>query len=299
MKQVPELHPDCAAFLAGAASLDLPAATVEQIRARYKTLCARYAGPPAPVAQIEHLTAPVHARLYSDDPAAPLLVWFHGGRMISGDLDTHDALCRLLVRSSGFRVLSVAYRLAPEHPYPAALEDAREALALAGTLSSKIALGGDSAGASLALSVALDATPPVHALVLVYPMIDAACSLPSHEEFRHGPGTSGEDIRFGYELWLPPGADPRDPSISPFYAPDLRALPQVFLLTAGVDPLRDEGLAFAERIRAAGLPLTASHEPDHIHGFLTYPARFEAAHRACHAIGRFLRASVDLPHRSL
>ncbi len=290
---MPDLHPDCIAYLEDLAALGLPANTVHEIRARYRTLCARYAGPLVPVARIVHLSAPVHARLYENNPAAPLLVWFHGGRIISGDLDTHDSLCRQLAKSSGWRVLSVAYRLAPEHPYPAAIEDAREAIALAGTLSRAVALGGDSAGASLALSMALEAMPPAKALVLVYPMIDAACSSPSHREFLQGPATSSQDIRFGYHLWLPPDADPRDPDISPFYAADLRALPATFLLTAGIDPLRDEGLALAARIREAGRPLTAIHEPTHIHGFLTYPARFEAARRAIRDIAAFLRHSLQ------
>jgi acetyl esterase len=289
---VPDLHADCLAYLAEVAGLNLPAGTIAEVRARYRALCARYAGPPAPVAHVEHLTSPVHARLYADRAEAPLLVWFHGGRMISGDLDTHDAACRLLVRASGWRVLSAAYRLAPEHPYPAALEDARQALALAGMLSPTVALGGDSAGGLLALAVALDSAPPVQALVLVYPMLDAACQSPSHREFLAGPGPSSRDMRAGYDLWLPPGADPLDPAISPLYAPDLRALPPVFLLTAGADPLRDEGLALAARIREAGRPLTAVHEPAHIHGFFTYPARFQAARRACRGIGAFLRAGA-------
>ena len=283
-----ELHPDCQAFLEEVARLNIPASTVEEIRARYRRLCRHFAGPRAEGVETSEIEAPVRARLYATSPAAPLLVWFHGGRMISGDLETHDAVCRLLASRSGWRVLIVDYRLAPEHPFPAAVEDASAALAFARAMSPAVAIGGDSAGASLALAAALTAPQSAAALVLIYPMIDATCHLPSHAEFRAGPGTSSEDIRLGYTLWLPPGADARDPRISPLFSPSFAGLPPTFLLTAGIDPLRDEGVRLAARLIESEVPLTHTHYPRHLHGFLTYPARFTAAGEAVAHAAAFL-----------
>lgn len=282
---MPELDPDCLAYLEEMRALALPAATPAEIRARYGALCARYSGPPVDV-RVEDIAGPVPLRLYGAGPR--LLVWFHGGRMVSGDLDTHDAPCRLLARASGGRVLAVDYRLGPEHPYPAALEDAAAALEFARTLSDEVALGGDSAGASLALAAALEAPGVVSALALIYPMIDATCSLPSHREFEDGPGTSSRDIRLGYDWWLPAGTDRRAPRVSPLWASGLAALPRTFVLTCGVDPLRDEGLELARRLSAAGVAVERRHYPGHLHGFLTYPARFAAAARAVAETARFL-----------
>ena len=284
---MPELHPDCRAFLDEVARLNIPVSTVGEIRARYRRLCQHFAGPRVEGVETREIEAPVRARLYATSPTAPLLVWFHGGRMISGDLETHDAVCRLLVTHSGWRVLAVHYRLAPEHPFPAAVEDASTALAFAQSMATAVALGGDSAGASLALTAALAAPQPAAALVLVYPMIDATCHLPSHEEFRNGPGTSSEDIRLGYRLWLPPGAGATDPRISPLFSQDLAGLPRTFLLTAGIDPLRDEGLRLAARLIEAEVPVIQAHYPAHVHGFLTYPAGF-AATEAVEQIAAFL-----------
>jgi acetyl esterase len=283
-----ELHPDCRAFLDEVARLNIPASTVPEIRARYRRLCRHFGGPRVEGVETTEVDAPVRARLYATAPAAPLLVWFHGGRMISGDLETHDAVCRLLAFHTGWRVLAVDYRLAPEDPYPAAVEDASAAFAFARSLSPAVTLGGDSAGASLALTVALASPQASAALVLIYPMIDATCHLPSHAEFRGGPGTSSDDIRLGYTLWLPPGADAQDPSISPLFSPSFAGLPPTFLLTAGVDPLRDEGVRLAARLIEDEVPVTHVHYADHLHGFLTYPARFSAAGEAAAQIALFL-----------
>jgi acetyl esterase len=287
----PELHPDCRAYLDELARLNLPGGTVDEIRERYRRLCAQYAGPRVEVARVNEIAAPVRMRLYEDDPRAGLLVWFHGGRMISGGLETHDPLCRLLVRETGWRVLSVDYRLAPEHPYPAAAGDARAALGWALAQGGGVALGGDSAGASLALLTALEAPGRVVALALVYPMIDATRQSASHAEFTTGPGTSSEDIRLGYSLWLPSAADPRDPQISPLFSPDFRHLPPTLILTAEVDPLRDEGDSLAARLAAAGVAVHHHRYVGHLHGFLTYPARFAAARDALARLRDLLSAT--------
>ena len=282
---MPELHADCLTYLEELRALALPAATPAEIRARYGALCARYAGAPAAV-PVEDVAGPVPLRLYGE--GARLLVWFHGGRMVSGDLGTHDALCRELARASQGRVLAVEYRLAPEHPFPAQNEDAAAAVRFASTLSDHVSAGGDSAGAALALAAALEMPGTLSALVLIYPMLDATCSLASHREFASGPGTSGRDIVLGYEWWLPAGMDPRDPRVSPLLAPDFSALPRTFVLTCGVDPLRDEGLELVRRLREADVAVEHRHYADHLHGFLTYPARFRAAAQATAEAAAFL-----------
>jgi acetyl esterase len=265
-------HPDSEAFLREVAGLGLPpsaGAAVSQIRERYRTLCRHFAGDPPSVAEVQELALPCPARVYAPAPDAPILVWFHGGRMITGDLETHDPLCRWLASLSGWRVLAVDYRLAPEHPYPAAVQDATAAVNWARSQAARVAIGGDSAGAWLAL-----AAGKADALVLAYPMVDAACVSHSHLEFRNGPGTSSEDIRFGYRLWLggrfaaPPLPDP---------------CPPAYVLISELDPLRDEGRALAARLGAK-----ESVFEGHIHGFLTYPARFGEARRAYDDIAQFL-----------
>jgi len=276
------LAPDSAAYLAEVARLNLPARTIDEIRARYRRLCAHFA-PPRP--EVVSIVDNSRTRLYANSDSAPVLVWFHGGRMISGDLETHDALCRQLVHHTGWRVLAVDYRLAPEHPSPAAFEDAACAMRSACLLSPTVAAGGDSAGAILAIDAARIGAA---AMVLIYPMIDATLSLPSHAEFRTGPGPSSEDMRFGYDLWLQPGTDRRNPRISPLFETNPAALPPAFVAVSGVDSLRDEGLRFAQKMSSVTL---AFYEGE-VHGFLTYAARFRAAGDVVERIAAFLQTAV-------
>jgi acetyl esterase len=283
------LAPDSAAFLAEVARLNLPARTVDEIRARYRGLCAHFAPPRLEVASVADCG---RTRLYANVDGAPVLVWFHGGRMISGDLETHDTLCRQLVRASGWRVLAVDYRLAPEHPYPAALEDAAIAMRAANSLSSTVAVGGDSAGAILAIDSARRGSA---AMVLVYPMIDATLSCPSHGEFRTGPGPSSDDMRFGYDLWLRPGTDRRDPRVSPLFDVNLAALPRAFIAVSGIDSLRDEGMRFAQKLPSQTL---VCYEGE-VHGFVTYAARFQAAGDVVERIAAFLRTAVQAPSSAM
>ncbi len=263
----------------------MPARTPEEVRARMKTLCARFAGERVDL-RVEDLD---RARLYGEGEG--VLVWFHGGRMVSGDLETHDALCRRLARASGWRVLAVDYRLAPEHRFPAQLEDAAAGLEMGFELSEQVALGGDSAGASLAITAALRSGRALDALVLIYPMVDGTMEQASVKEFWNGSGTSGHDIELGYEWWLPEGFDRRDSRVSPIFAEGFGSLPRTFVLTAGVDPLRDEGAALAARLRAFGVRVAEEQYADHLHGFMTYPARFQAAERAAREVAAFLSAA--------
>ncbi len=273
-----ELAPDSAAYLEEVARMSLPARTIGEIRARYRRLCAHFAPPRLEVARVVDSG---RTRLYTNNDRAPVLVWFHGGRMISGDLETHDALCRQLVHASGWRVMAVDYRLAPEHPFPAALEDCAQAVSAAHSLSSTVAVGGDSAGGILAVDAARHGCD---AVVLVYPMIDATLSCPSHARFRTGPGPSSEDMRYGYDQWLPPGTDRRDPRISPMFDPNLAALPPAFIALSGIDSLHDEGMRFATELSS---PTLVCYEGE-VHGFLTYAARFQAAGDVIARIAAFL-----------
>ncbi len=276
------LAPDSAAYVAEVARLGLSTRTIDEIRVRYRRLCAHFAPPQMEVATV---VEDARTRLYANHDRAPVLVWFHGGRMISGDLETHDALCRQLVHASGWRVLAVDYRLAPEHPYPAAFEDAAVAMRAAYSLSSIVAVGGDSAGAILAIDAARHGSA---AMILVCPMIDATLSCPSHAEFRTGPGPSSEDMRFGYDQWLPPGTDRRDPRVSPVFETNVASLPHAFIAVSGIDSLRDEGMRFAQKLP---YPTLVCYEGE-VHGFITYAARFQAAGDVVQRIAAFLRASV-------
>jgi acetyl esterase len=260
---------------------------LDELRAGYVHRCRAAAGTPIPMRGVEDLAAPVPARLYTPPEADErMLVYLHGGRFISGGYETHDWLCRFLAAHSRWRVLLVDYRLAPEHLYPAALEDTLEAVRWAARHAPGIALAGDSAGGSLAAAAALSSKDRLEGLVLFYPMLDATCHLPSHEEFRTGPGPSSEDMRFGYDLYLPADVDRSEPSVSPLFTPHPESLPPTFLFTAGVDSLRDEGQAFAARLRT----VHRVHLPEVMHGTLTLPAQHEAAVFVLGEAARWLRS---------
>ena len=249
--------------------------------------------PPFPMARIEALevpgqAGPVPTRLYVPGglPAgapAPLLVYFHGGGWVIGDLDTHDGVCRFLAAAAGTAVLSIDYRLAPEHPFPAAVEDAWAgfswAVANAGALGidpARIAVGGDSAGGNLAAVVSLLARAgggqmPAMQL-LIYPPTDSAGDLPSRQLFAEGFLLTKGDMDSFERCYLPPGSDATDPRVSILLAPDLRGLPPAYVATAGFDPLRDEGEAYALRMREAGVQVALRRHPGLVHSFANLTA---------------------------
>ncbi|HEX5988892.1 MAG TPA: alpha/beta hydrolase [Solirubrobacterales bacterium] len=255
--------------------------------------------PALPMARVEPVEIPgpagvIAARLYVPLGAAepgPLLVYFHGGGWVIGDLDTHDAPCRFLAANSGVRVLAVDYRLAPEHPFPAAAEDAFAAYAWAGAEAGKlgadaarIAVGGDSAGANLAAVASLlarDAGLPLPKMqLLIYPVTVAGEELPSRRLFGEGFLLSRPDMDFFEDHYLPEGVDRGDPRVSILRADDLAGLPPAYLAIAGFDPLRDEGIAFAERLRAAGAPVSLRLHPGLVHTFANLTAICPSARQA-------------------
>jgi acetyl esterase len=220
-------------------------------------------------------------RLYTPDglpPGSPLLVFLHGGAWVTGSLVSHDPLCRFLAAHAGVRVLAVSYRLAPEHPFPAAVDDAAAAFDYArehagelGAAPDAIAVGGDSAGGGLAAVVghlAVRAGRPAPAfLLLLYPHCDTANRSRSREQFAEGFGHTDADIEWYTDQYLPPGVDRRDPRASIVLADDLSGMPATHVVTGGFDPLRDEGELFARRLQQAGVDVVLRREPDLMHGF--------------------------------
>jgi acetyl esterase len=261
----------------------------------------------ASVQQITIATDPaVPARLYRPRPAPlPLLVYFHGGGgWTIGGLDSHDRACRTLAQLADVAVLAVDYRLAPEHPWPAAADDAvaayRWARSNASTLvnTDVVAVAGDSAGGNLAALCCLrlrDAgEPQPQAQVLIYPNTDLTFSRPSVVEKATGWGLNADDALWFAELWVPDPALRAHPRVSPLSEPDLAGLASAVVVTAEHDPLRDEGNAYAEALAAAGVPVVHWVESGQVHGFLgldtVSPAAGEAAGRLGAAIARAVHA---------
>jgi acetyl esterase len=249
--------------------------------------------PPIPMAAVRPVEipgqgGPIPGHLYTPAnlPAgapASLLLYFHGGGWVIGDLDTHDGTCRFLAAAAGTAVLSVDYRLSPEHPFPAPVEDAWAAfawaLANAGELGidpARIAVGGDSAGGNLAAVVGLLARAGGGAMpamqLLIYPPTDSAGDLPSRKLFCEGFLLTKGDMDAFEANYLPPGTDPTDPRVSILLAPDLRGLPPAYVATAGFDPLRDEGEAYALRMREAGVQVALRRHSGLIHNFANLTA---------------------------
>jgi acetyl esterase len=256
--------------------------------------------PPLPMARVEAIEIPgpagtIAARRYiphgAPSESAPLLVYCHGGGWVIGDLDTHDSSCRFLAANSGIQVLSIDYRLAPEHPFPAAAEDALAAYAWAnenaadlGCDPARIAAGGDSAGANLAAATSLlarDAGLQLPAMqLLIYPVTLADEELPSRRTFGDGFLLSRPDMGFFEDHYLPAGTDRSDPRVSVLRADDLSGLPPAYLAIAGFDLLRDEGIAFAERLREAGVPVSLRLHPGLVHTFANLTAICPSARQA-------------------
>ncbi|KAA2214658.1 alpha/beta hydrolase [Teichococcus oryzae] len=227
----------------------------------------------------------VRVRLYRATPpeagtAQPCLLFLHGGGWVLGSLETHDWVCRRLARLSGACVLAVDYRLAPEHPYPAAVEDCLTALRWLvaqaerlGIDATRIAVGGDSAGANLAAVLALmgrDGTAPASTCqLLFYPTVDLAITEESYARTTENMLLGASTMRWFIEQYVPRPEQRTEWQASPLRAASLAGLPVSFVLTAGHDPLRDEGRRYAARLEAEGVAVTALHLSGMTHGFLT------------------------------
>jgi acetyl esterase len=250
------------------------------------------------------------ARLYTP-PAGegplPLLVYLHGGGWVAGSVATHDPFCRLLTGGAEVVIASIDYRMAPEHPYPAAVDDtliavqwARQHAGEWGGDVSRLALGGDSAGANLAAVAAnrlsaADENQPLHALLLLYPITDSPdAGHGSYLENATGYGLEANIMRWYWQQYAP-GIAPDDPGVSPLQLHKLPALPPTLLATAEYDVLRDEGLAYAQKLEAAGVAVTRLHATDMHHNFPVHPgtvARFPQCDIALTHIAAWLRATL-------
>jgi acetyl esterase len=267
---------------------------------------------PPELAEVEPLSIPaphgaIPARIYTPknlrkaDGAAPCLVFYHGGGWVIGDLDSHDVVCRKLAHEGELIVISVDYRLAPEHKFPAAVDDAISAAkwvaANANALgidTQRLMVGGDSAGGNLAAVVALAARdgdgPAIAGQVLIYPATDFAMTHPSHREPETSILLTHSVIKWFCNHYLSGAADIHDWRASPARAKTLVGLPPAYVLTAGGDPLRDEGDEYAARLEQAGVPVTYKHFPGQFHGFFTMGKLLNQANVAAGEIGVWLKA---------
>ena len=260
-------------------------------------------GDPEPVEQIGDEEVPgaagrLRARRYvpaqRDDG---LLVYFHGGGFVRGDLDTHDPLCRALAGAGGCTVVSVAYRRAPEHPFPAAVEDAIAATAWATAGSAgPVAVGGDSSGGNLAAVAALATRDgggtPLAAQLLLYPVTDATMSAPSLDELTEGRMLTRAAMEWFYDQYLPDRALRRDPRASPLLAPRHDELAPAIVVTAGQDPVRDDGERYAAKLEAAGTPVRHLRYEGTIHSFMLYAGALRKGRDAIEAVGAELRRAL-------
>jgi acetyl esterase len=232
-------------------------------------------------------------RVYTPRGSAPLpaLVYFHGGGWVTGDVETHEGICRTLANAAGCVVASVDYRCAPEFAYPTAAEDCfaatrwvvDSARAL-GVDARRLAVCGDSAGGNLAAAVALMARdrggPQLALQVLVYPITDCDFERPSYEENAEGYLLTAESMRFYWDQYVPNPADRAQPYVSPIRAASLAGLPPALVITAEYDPLRDEGEAYAQKLADAGVPVTQSRYPGMIHAFFRFTNVMDSARAA-------------------
>ena len=283
-----------------------------EARARFRHEMLVYAGPKTRVGAARDISitrededGSLLVRHYAPDaPSQDILVFLHGGGFVIGDLDTHDEACRLLCLRARVHVLSVDYRLAPEHPFPAGLDDALASLRWAqgnaaslGADPARVSIGGDSAGGNLsavAARLAARGGAPPAAQLLIYPTTDAASEYPSRQLFGEDFFLSRADSDEFFRHYLTgTGVGRDDPRVSPLRATDLGALPPTLLVTAGFDILRDQGRAYAAALRAAGGTVCLRHFPSLGHGFINTVGVSPAARRATANIARDWRALLD------
>lgn len=285
----------------------------QQGRARIRAGAAAAAGPKRSAPTVFDMAIPgsegmIPARFYEPHEIGlenrPLIVYFHGGGWTIGDLDTCDSVCRFLALETPATVLSVGYRLAPEHPFPAAVEDAWAAYRWAaldnarlGVDPARIAVAGDSAGGNLAAAISLlardegDMRPAMQALI--YPVTDVVGGQQSRDTFAKGFLLARADMDWFERHYLPSKVDRSDSRVSVLRAPDLSGLPPAYVATAGFDPLRDEGEAYAARMQEAGVEVTLRRHPGLIHGFANMTAISRTAHGAMLELASAVRTALS------
>ncbi|MBE1535990.1 alpha/beta hydrolase [Actinomadura algeriensis] len=305
------LHPQTVSFLQMLASWTAPSPdaaepTIQEMRERVGAVFPfeRRELPFVEDTAVRGPGGPVPVRLYRPVPPdagpLPVVVYLHGGGWVVGGVENVDGLCRDLAAAAGCAVLSVGYRLAPEHPFPAAVDDAWAAVAAAvrrperyGFLPGAVAVAGDSAGGNLAAAVALLARDRGVALahqLLVYPVTDTARDAPSWREYGTGYGLDAAALARFMDLYRA-GADPADPRLAPLRAPDLRGAAPATVITAECDILRDEGEAYARRLAESGVPVELRRYDGVVHSFFLLPDMFDAGAEAVeYAVARLRTA---------
>ncbi|HET8757613.1 MAG TPA: alpha/beta hydrolase [Solirubrobacteraceae bacterium] len=297
------LHPELQPILdemnaaPGPAAHELP---INEARAAHVAETAWLCGDGEPVAEVRNVAAPgpggeIPVRIYVPERPDGVVAYIHGGGWTMGTLDGYDAALTRLANAAGATVASIDYRLAPEHRFPAAVDDCLAAIRwLAAEFPDDwYAVAGDSAGGNLAAVAArrLRDAVPLRLQVLIYPVIDAAVNTPSYREFSDGHGLSAASMRRFWNLYLD-GADGNHPDASPLRASDLAGVAPAFVLTAEVDVLRDEGEAYATALREAGVPVELLRWPGAIHGFWRWQAATSVAREAVEAVAERIRAAA-------
>jgi acetyl esterase len=284
--------------------------SVEEAR-QASAAMAEMQGAPEPVAKVEDRNLPgpggdIPVRIYVPDGKGPLpvLAYFHGGGWVVGGIESSDSLCRTLANAAGCIVVSVDYRLAPEHPFPAAADDAYAATrwiaanaAGFGGDPSRLAVSGDSAGGNLAAVVSLMARdrrePAIRFQLLIYPVTDAACDSPSYSENADGYFLTKAAMRWFWNHYVPNDTDRMHAYASPLHAGNFADLPPALVITAEFDPLRDEGERYAERLRAAGVPVQLARYDGMIHGFFTMGSVLDQGRTAVARAAAALREALE------
>jgi acetyl esterase len=296
---------DQMALMPGPKMFDLPP---EEGRAMFVAMMQMIGPKDVPIGSVKNLSADGLAmRMYrpvaSGGEPLPVLVYFHGGGFVIGDLETHDGLCREFANDGGFAVIAVDYRRAPEHKFPAALDDAIAAVAWIeahamelGVDANRIAVGGDSAGGALAAEVAQHAkakgAPKIAFQLLLFPVTQIGGETGSLREFAIGYFLDKPTLDWFFGHYVPGAQDKSDPRVSPLNAPDFKGLPPAYVMLGGFDPLHDEGLAYARKLRDAGVEVEVADYSDLVHCFIymqgVLPQAREAVTAAAKAVAKGL-----------
>jgi acetyl esterase len=280
-----------------------------ELRQQLRTMVMLMDEPAPTLARIENITIPgpagaIPARVYSNTgPDAPVLTYFHGGGWVQGDLETHHGLCARIAQRAGIVVVAIDYRLAPEHRFPAAVEDCfaayrwlRTNAAQVGGHSSRVAVAGDSAGGNLSAVISQEAAragvPVPTCQVLIYPATEFELTTASHRELEHGHIIPRDRILWYADQYIPSMKDREDVRASPLRAKSLKGQPPALVITAGFDPLRDEGKAYADRLRQDGVDVTYHEYTGQIHAFISLTKAIPQGMACTHEVADYLKTHL-------
>ncbi len=284
--------------------------TPEDMRAGFHTMIKTFGLKDVPIGKVENISMPgpggdlplrVYTPVAAGGEALPALVYFHGGAFRVGDLESHEGTCRQLAGEIGCRVVAVDYRLAPEHVFPAAVDDALAALrwveANAATLGidpNRVAVGGDSAGGNLAAVVCQLSKGATHIAyqLLLFPVTQFGSPFASMRDFAEGYMLERAPLEYCYEAYAPKELW-SDTRLSPLLAADFTGLPPAYVMVAGCDPLHDEGITYADKLRSAGVSVTVADYPGLVHDFVMFQAMLPQAREALVRAAKAVRAEFD------